>query len=166
MNYILSIYYFAQFPGGILIPPKRTYSDSKKLQLPSLRNNYLRTFVISLGMAFFFVFSLYGLYGMITKIRYEGALPIPIAIVFLILAVLFVVSYEFFSSRFVRRSSSLLIGFLAAFIVTTIILALIEFVLMAINGTIMVGGWENFVIAIAFCIIISVICLKYVESIR
>ena len=153
-----------QLPGGVFIPPKRIYSDSSdsnKLQI-LLRNNYLRTFVISLGMAFFFVFSLYGLYGMITI----EIMPIHSAIAFLILAVLFVISYEFFNSRLVRRSSSLLIGFLAAFTITILILALAEFVKMAISGAVIAIGWEKFVIATAFCMIISVICLKYVESIR
>jgi len=94
--------------------------------------------------------------------------PIPIhpAIAFLILAVLFVVSYEFFNSRLVRRSSSLLIGFLAAFIITILILALIEFVKMILDGTVIAFGWERFIVAVAFCMIISVICLKYAESIN
>jgi len=113
-------------------------------------------------MAFFFVFSLYGLYGMIA----EKTIPVPIAVVFLILAVLFVISYEFFNSRLVRRSSSLLIGFLAAFIITILILALIEFVQMIMVGTVIELGWERFVIAVAFCMIFSVICLKYAESIN
>jgi hypothetical protein len=93
-------------------------------------------------------------------------MPTYPAIAFLILAVLFVLSYEFFSSRLVRRSTSLLIGFLAAFIITIVILALIEFVKMAISRAIIDIGWQTFVIAMAFCMIISVICLKYVESVR
>ena len=113
-------------------------------------------------MAFFLVFALYGLYGMITI----ELMPTYPALAFLILAVLFVISYEFFSSRLVRRSTSLLIGFLAAFIITIIILALIEFVKMAISGAVMERGWQTFVIAMAFCMIISVICLKYMESAR
>jgi len=128
--------------------------------MPSLGNKYLRTFIISLGMALFFVFSLYGIYGMISN----RTIPMPVALIFLILAVLFVVSYEFFNSKFARRSSALLIGFLAAFVITILILALVEFVMMAINGSVIEIGWERFVIAVAFCMIMSVICLKYAES--
>ena len=93
-------------------------------------------------------------------------MPIHPAIAFLILAVLFVVSYEFFNSKLVRRSSSLLIGFLTAFIITILILALIEFVKMIISGVVIDLGWEKFVVAVAFCMILSVICLKYAESIN
>jgi len=111
-------------------------------------------------MAFFFVFSAYGIYGMLSG----KTIPLPIAVVFLIFAILFVVGYEFFSSRLARKSAALIIGFLAAFIIAILILALVEFVSMAAAGVIFAIGWEKFVIAVAFCIIVSVIILKYAEN--
>ena len=112
-------------------------------------------------MAFFFVFICYGIYGMISG-RTFG--PIHLALVFLIFAILFVVGYEFCSSRLVRKSVALLAGFLAAFIATILILALSEFIVMAMDGDILSIGWQTFVIAVAFFMIMSVIILKYVEN--
>ena len=113
-------------------------------------------------MAMFVVFAFYGVYGMIS----ERTNPVnSSAIVLLIFAVLFVIGYEFFNSRFARRTTALALGFLAAFCITILILALIQFVLMAIAGTIIEIGWEIFLIAIAFCLIASVIILKYLENV-
>ncbi|MDL2261321.1 hypothetical protein LJC08_03710 [Methanimicrococcus sp. OttesenSCG-928-J09] len=94
----------------------------------------------------------------------ERTIPIHIALVLLIFAILFVVGYEFFNSKFVRRTTALVVGFLVAFCLTILILALIEFILMAFAGTVTDIGWEKFVIAVAFCLIASVIILKYFEN--
>lgn len=151
------------FAGGVFIAP-RTYS--KKKSSPTLsfkkpfKNNYLRTFVISLTMALFLVFSMYGIYGMIAG----RTIPIHIAFALLIFAVLFVIGYEFFNAKFVRRTTALAIGFLAAFCLTILIMALLEFVLMAIDGSVIGIGWEKFVVSVAFCLIASVIILKYLEN--
>jgi hypothetical protein len=129
--------------------------------IPSFGNRYLQTFILSLVMAFFIVFTFYGIYGMISAWDF----PIHVAIVFLILAIFFVIGYDFFHSRLVRKSTALLVGFLAAFCITIIILALIQFGLMVFYGTVLdAGGWEVFVIAVAFCLILSVIILKYAEN--
>ncbi|MDV0445693.1 hypothetical protein MmiAt1_12870 [Methanimicrococcus sp. At1] len=139
----------------------RKYSEKKSLSIiPSFKNNYLRTFLLSLAMSLFMVFSLYGLYGMIA----ERTIPIHAAIALLIFAVLFVVGYEFFNARFVRKTTALVVGFLAAFCLTILILALVEFAMMAFAGTITDIGWEKFVVAVAFCLIVSVIILKYFEN--
>lgn len=142
------------------IAPRRLSSGKKRFSIPSFKNNYLKTLALSLALALFLVFSLYGLYGMVTG----RTIPLPIALIFLIFAILFVVGYEFFSSRFVRRSVALAVGFLAALLVTILILALIEFAVMVIDGAVSDIGWERFVIAVAFCLIISVIFLKYAEN--
>ncbi len=111
-------------------------------------------------MAFFLVFSIYGIYGMIS----EWDNPIPIALVLLIFAILFVIGYEFFNSRFVRRTTALVVAFLVAFCLTILIMALVKFVLMVLAGTVTDIGWEKFVIAVAFCMVGSVIILKYFEN--
>lgn len=111
-------------------------------------------------MALFLVFSFYGIYGMIA----DRSIPIHIAVVLLIFAVLFVIGYEFFNSRFVRRTTALIVGFLTAFCLTILIMALIQFVLMAFAGSVTAIGWEKFVVAVAFCLIFSVIFLKYLEN--
>jgi len=113
-------------------------------------------------MAMFVVFAIYGVYGMIN----EWTNPVKSsAIVLLIFAVLFVIGYEFFNSHFARRTTALALGFLAAFCITILILALIQFVLMALAGTVGVIGWEIFFIAVSLCLIASVIILKYLENI-
>ncbi|WP_316558747.1 hypothetical protein [Methanimicrococcus stummii] len=94
----------------------------------------------------------------------EWSNPIPIALVVLIFAVLFVVGYEFFNSRFVRKTTALVVAFLVSFCLTIIIMALVKFVKMVIAGTVIEIGWEIFVIATAFCLIGSVIVLKYLEN--
>jgi len=144
-----------------LIAPVKASSDQKRFSFSLFKNNYLKTFVLSLLMAFFFVFICYGIYGMISG-RTFG--PIHLALIFLIFAILFVVGYEFCSSRFARKSIALLTGFLAAFVVTILILALSEFIVMAMAGDILSNGWEIFVIAVAFFMILSVIVLKYAEN--
>ncbi|MDY0266982.1 MAG: hypothetical protein RBQ94_04980 [Methanimicrococcus sp.] len=111
-------------------------------------------------MALFFVFSLYGIYGMIS----ERSNPIPLALILLIFAVLFVLGYEFFNARFVRRTTAVVIGFLTAFCFTILIMALVQFVYMSQAGTVLEIGWEIFVISVAFCLIASVLILKYLET--
>lgn len=139
----------------------RKYSEKKSLSvIPSFKNNYLRTFLISLAMALFLVFSIYGIYGMLS----DWSNPIPIALILLIFAVLFVVGYEFFNSRFVRRTTAVVVGFLVAFCLTILIMALVKFVFMAYEGTVLDLGWEKFIIATAFCLIVSVLILKYLET--
>jgi hypothetical protein len=115
---------------------------------------------VSLVMAFFFVFTIYGIYGMFSVREF----PIHVAIVFLILAIFFVIGYDFFHSRLARKSTALLVGFLVAFCLTIVILAIIEFGFMVYDGTVWDLGWENFIIAIAFCLILSVVILKYAEN--
>lgn len=106
------------------------------------------------------VFSLYGIYGMIS----EWDNRIPIAIVLLIFAVLFVIGYEYFGARFVRRTTAVVVSFLVAFCLTLLIMALVKFAYMVYGGTVMDIGWEKFVIAVAFCLILSVLILKYLEN--
>jgi len=128
--------------------------------ISSFKNNYFRTLLISSAMALFFVFSLYGIYGMIS----ERSNPIPLALILLIFAVLFVLGYEFFNARFVRRTTAVVIGFLTAFCFTILIMALVQFVYMSQAGTVLEIGWEIFVISVAFCLIASVLILKYLET--
>ena len=117
--------------------------------------------MVSLAMALFIVFAFYGVYGMFS----ERVNPVnSTAIVLLIFAVLFVIGYEFFNSRFAQWTTALIVGFLAALCITILILSLVQFVLMAIAGTVFSLGWEKFVIAVAFCMIASVIILKYFED--
>ena len=146
----------------VFIASKR-YSEKKSFSAGSVfGNNYLRTFLVSLAMALFTVFAFYGIYGMIS----ERTNPVnSSAIVLLIFAVLFVVGYEFFNSKFARRTTALVVGFLVAFCITVLILALIQFALMVVAGTVIPNGPENFIIAVAFCMIASVIVLKYLENI-
>ena len=112
-------------------------------------------------MSFFFVFICYGIYGMISEWTLG---PLHPALVFLIFAILFVIGYEFYSSRLARKSVALLVGFSAAFVAAILILALSKFVVMALAGDIFSNGWEIFVIAVAFFMILSVIILKYAEN--
>jgi len=143
------------------IAPFKDSSDKKRFSFTLFKNNYLKTFALSLLMACFFVFAIYGIYGMLSG---KTIGPLPLALVFLIFAILFVVGYEFCSSRLARKSTALLAGFVAAFVITIVILALTEFVVMAIAGDIIRIGWQIFVIAIAFFMIVSVIILKYAEN--
>ncbi|MDR0767951.1 MAG: hypothetical protein LBE57_05890 [Methanosarcinales archaeon] len=106
-------------------------------------------------------FSLYGIYGIIAD---RGEQPIHPALILLIFAVLFVVGYEFFNSRFVRRTTSVVVAFLVSFCLTILIMALVKFMYMAYNGTVIDIGWERFVITVAFSLIGSVLILKYFEN--
>ncbi|MBZ3935552.1 hypothetical protein [Methanimicrococcus blatticola] len=94
----------------------------------------------------------------------RGAQPIPIALVLLIFAVLFVIGYEFFNSRFVRRTTAVVVAFLVAFCLTILVMALVKFVFMAYDGTVAGIGGDVFIVAVAFCLIGSVILLKYFEN--
>ena len=141
----------------------RNRSSQKSFpSLPSFGNHYLNTFILSLLMAFFFVFTIYGIYGIIQDRTID---PMPIAVAFLIAAIFFVVGYDFFHSRLARKSTALTVSFLAAFCLTIIVLALVKFGYMVYEKTVLdYGGWELFIIAIAFCLIISVVLLKYAEN--
>ncbi|WNY24422.1 hypothetical protein MmiHf6_17580 [Methanimicrococcus hongohii] len=112
-------------------------------------------------MALFLTFSMYGIYGMYAD---GGEQPIPGALILLIFALLFVVGYEFFNSRFVRRTTSVVVAFLVAFCLTILIMALVKFIYMAYDGSFFDIGWEIFIITVAFCLIISVLVLKYFEN--
>jgi len=145
-----------------LIAPNKASSGPKRFSARISQNNYLKTLILSVLLAFFLVFAVFGMYGLISGKTISSF--IPLALVFLIFAILFVIGYEFFNSRLARKSAALLVGFLAAFVVTVLILALVEFAVMAAAGDIFVIGWEKFVIAVAFGIIVSVIILKYAEN--
>jgi cation transport ATPase len=140
---------------------KNRSSQKSFPSLPSFGNRYVKTFIVSLVMAFFFVFTIYGIYGMLLAKKF----PIPIAVVFLLLAIFFVIGYDFSHSRLARKSTALIVGFAASFCITVIISALIQFALMVYHGTVLdSGGWQIFVGAVAFCLIVSVIILKYAEN--
>ncbi|WP_338098343.1 hypothetical protein [Methanolapillus ohkumae] len=106
------------------------------------------------------VFTLYGLYGMLAV----RDIPIPIAVVLLIFAVLFVIGYEFFDSKLSNRMSALGIGFVFSLFLTIIILSLVNFALMAYQGDVTGIGWDKFIIVFAVSLIASVLILKYVEN--
>ncbi|WP_338103109.1 hypothetical protein [Methanolapillus millepedarum] len=106
------------------------------------------------------VFTLYGLYGMLVTRN----IPIPIAVILLIFAVLFVIGYEFFDSRLANKKSALGIGFIFSLFLTIVLTALINFCLMAYHGDVTGIGWEKFIIVFAVCLIISVLLLKYAEN--
>ncbi|MDR2943751.1 MAG: hypothetical protein LBU81_01455 [Methanosarcinales archaeon] len=112
-------------------------------------------------MAVFFVFSIYGIYGMILE---RDNPPLPFALVLLIFSILFVIGYEFFNSRFVRSTMALGIAFLASLCLTVLIMALVKFVRMSLAGTVTDIGPETFVIALAVGLVGSVILLKYFEN--
>lgn len=94
----------------------------------------------------------------------RGEQPIPVALILLIFAVLFVIGYEFFNSRFVRRTTAVVVAFLVAFCLTILIMALVKFVYMAYDGTVIGIGGDIFLIAVAFCLVGSVLILKYFEN--
>ena len=141
----------------------RNRSSQKSLpSFPSFGNHYLNTFILSLLMAFFFVFTIYGIRGILSTGTVD---PTPIAVAFLIVAIFFVVGYDFFHSRLARKSTALTVSFLAAFCLTIIVLALVKFGYMVYQKTALgSGGWEWFVMIFAFCLIVSVIILKYAEN--
>ena len=111
-------------------------------------------------MALFLTFSLYGVYGMII----DRTQPIHLAVVLLISAVAFVISYEYFSSRFVRGTTAVVVAFLVTLCLTIFITALAKFVYMAYYGVVTGIGWETFTIAFAISLIASVLILKYFEN--
>ncbi|MDV0446635.1 hypothetical protein MsAg5_04840 [Methanosarcinaceae archaeon Ag5] len=146
-----------------LIAAKRYSNRSNQrssFHVPSFKNNYVKTFALSLVMAFFMVFTLYGLYGMLAV----RDIPIPYAVALLIFAVLFVIGYEFFDSRLANKKSALAVGFVFSLFLTIVLIALINFGLMAYHGDVTGIGWEKFIIAFAVCLIISVLLLKYAEN--
>ena len=141
---------------------KNRSSQKSFPSLPSFGNHYLKTFILSLIMAFFFVFTIYGIRGILLDQTID---PVPNAVAFLILAIFFVVGYVFFHSRLVRKSTALLVSFLASFCLTAIVLALVKFGYMVYQNTVLgSGGWEWFIFIFAFCLIVSVVILKYAEN--
>ncbi|MCD4703572.1 MAG: heat-shock protein [Methanosarcinaceae archaeon] len=120
-------------------------------------NPFIEALAISGGMAIFMIGIALGIMDMIsTKIS-----PLPVAVILLIFAILFIVGSVFFEKRGADEVGSLLGGGLVSFATTFSIISFFGGLIFALNDGTTTIGWEKLISALAICMIASMLIVRF-----
>jgi hypothetical protein len=119
-------------------------------------NPFIKTLTIAVLMGIFLVDMGLGLF----RIFFTKSSPLPIALVLLIFAVMFIAGMVFFERHGMDILSSLFGGALTGFGLCFVFVSFIGGVQFALGGGISSVGWEQLISAVAASMIVSIILLK------
>ena len=119
-------------------------------------NPFVKTLAIAVFMGVFMVDMSLGLF----EIFSTKESPLPLALVLLIFAVMFIAGMVFYEKRGLDTLSSLVGGALAGFGFSFMFVSLIGGVQFALGGGISAIGWDQVISAVAASMIASVVMLK------
>lgn len=119
-------------------------------------NPFVKTLAIAVFMGIFLVDMSLGLF----EIFSTKESPLPLALVLLIFAVMFIAGMVFYEKRGLDTISSLVGGALAGFGFSFMFVSLIGGVQFALGGGISAIGWDQVISAVAASMIASVVMLK------
>ncbi|MDK2892256.1 heat-shock protein [Methanohalophilus sp.] len=122
-------------------------------------NPFFQAIGLSFAMAIFMIGMAMGIMQMVsTKVS-----PIPLALVLLIFAVIFIIGSVFFEKRGADQIGSLAGGAFISVIATFALLSFFGGISFAFTDAFLALGWENLVSALAVCMIASMLILKFLS---
>jgi hypothetical protein len=121
-----------------------------------IENPFVRTLMISFLMGLFLVDMGLGLF----RIFFTKSSPLPVALVFLIFAVMFISGLVFFEKHGLDIVSSLVGGALAGFGFCFILISIIGGLEFAIEGGIASVGLDQLISAVAASMVVSIVMLR------
>lgn len=122
-------------------------------------NPFFQAIGISFALAVFMIGMAMGIMQMVsTKIS-----PIPSALILLIFAVIFIVGSVFFEKRGADQIGSLAGGGFVSVISTFALLSFFGGISFAFTDAFLALGWEKLVSALAVCMIVSMLIVKFLS---
>jgi hypothetical protein len=122
-------------------------------------NPFVQALVVSTTMAIFMVGVAFGLMSMAR----EGSTPVPMAVMLLIFAVIFIAGSVFFESRGADYMGSLVGGAIISLVATFSATAFFSGVRFAIGGGITEIGFDQVVSALAVCMVASMLLIRVLQ---
>lgn len=123
---------------------------------PLFEKTFVKTLEVSVVMAVFLVDMGLGLFDILSN----KASPLPLALIFLIFAVMFIAGLVFYERSELDMISSLIGGAFAGFGLSFVLIALVGGVQFLMDGGIFTLGWEQITSAVAVCMVASVVMLR------
>ncbi|WMW24446.1 heat-shock protein [Methanolobus sediminis] len=122
-------------------------------------NPFVQALVVSTTMAVFMIGVAFGLMSMAR----EGSTPVPMAVMLLIFAVIFIAGSVFFESRGADYMGSLVGGAIIGLVATVSATAFFSGVRFAIGGGITEIGFDQVISALAVCMIASMLLIRILQ---
>ncbi|MDK2939008.1 MAG: hypothetical protein PWQ51_1172 [Methanolobus sp.] len=122
-------------------------------------NPFVQALIVSTTMAVFMIGVAFGLMSMAR----EGSTPVPMAVMLLIFAVIFIAGSVFFESRGADYMGSLVGGAIISLVATFSATAFFSGVRFAIGGGITEIGSDQVVSALAVCMIASMLLIRVLQ---
>ncbi|MBW6470872.1 MAG: heat-shock protein [Methanosarcinaceae archaeon] len=119
-------------------------------------NPFVQALAISTAMGVFMIGVALGIINMVTT----GASPLPLALLLLIFAVVFITGSVFFEQRGADHVGSLVGGCIAAFAATFAVTSFFSGIIYAFNSGIETLGWEQITSALAICMVASMVIIR------
>ncbi len=119
-------------------------------------NPFVRTLSVSVSMAIFMIGVALG----IMQIFSTGSSPMPISLILLIFAVIFIIGSVFFESRNVDQVNSMIGGMIISFVLTFSIISFFGGINFLLSGGIGTLGWDRMISALAVCMVASMVIVK------
>ena len=119
-------------------------------------NPFVQALAISTAMAVFMIGVALG----IIHILDTGSSPMPIALMLLIFAVVFITGSVFFEERGADHTGALIGGCIAAFAATFAAVSFFSGIAYVFNGGANTLGWEQIISALALCMVASMVIIR------
>ncbi len=119
-------------------------------------NPFVQALAISTSMAVFMIGIALGIIYMVDT----GSSPMPIALLLIIFAVVFITGSVFFEERGADHVGSLIGGGIAAFAATFAAASFFSGIIYVFDGGIDTLGWEQIISALAMCMVASMIIIR------
>nr|WP_209682479.1 heat-shock protein [Methanohalophilus levihalophilus] len=120
-------------------------------------------FFQALGVSFALAIFMIGMAMGIMQMASTKASPIPIAVILLIFAVIFIIGSVFFERRGADQIGSLAGGGFISMIATFALLSFFGGISFAFTDAFLSLGWEKLVSALAVCMIASMLIVKFLS---
>ena len=119
-------------------------------------NPFVQALAISTAMAVFMIGVALGIINMIET----GSSPMPLALLLLIFAVVFITGSVFFEERGADHVGSLIGGCIVAFAATFSVASFFSGITYALADKITPLGWEQVISALAICMVASMVIIR------
>jgi len=136
-----------------------TNSISRGMDMDISDNPFFQAIGVSFAMAVFMIGMAMGIMQMVST----KASPIPLALVLLIFAIIFIVGSVFFEKRGADQMGSLAGGGFVSMVATFALLAFFGGISFAFTDAFLALGWEKLVSALAVCMIASMLIIKFLS---
>ncbi|APH39904.1 heat-shock protein [Methanohalophilus halophilus] len=127
------------------------------MDLEMSENPFIQALLISFAMAIFMVGMAMGIMQIVTT----GSNPVPYAIILLVFAVIFILGSVFFEKRGADELGSIAGAALVSSVSTFSIISFLGGLSFAFNDGLFSIGWNRLVSALAICMIVSMLVVKF-----